>query len=87
MPKLSVPEGARGLTLVGSSGQEVETPRLIMLPQMPCVVDAPTRKHKPRHWMFLGVVSPGTVTVTLGLQGAPLGRRDVTGPVESQSPV
>ncbi len=53
---------------------------------MPCVVDVPVRKQRPRHWMFRGVVSPGTVVVIEGLQGMPSARREVTTPVESQSP-
>lgn len=85
--RLSVPAGARGRTFVGSSGQAVETAEFRRLPQMPCVMLVPVRKQIPRHWMFRGFVSPGTVTVIDGLHGAPSARRVVTTPVVPHAPV
>lgn len=61
--------------------------RSMKLPQMPCVAVSLTVKHRPRHWMFCGVVEPGTVVVTVGLHGAPSGRRAATNAEVPQSPV
>lgn len=58
-----------------------------MLPQIPCVEVLSARKQIPRHWTLRGLVSPGTVTVIVGLHGDPSAKRDVTTPVVPQSPV
>lgn len=86
-PRLSAPGGASGEMVAGVSGHVVVVARFTRLPQMPCVAVLLTVKQIPRHWVFRGVVSPGTMVVRVGLHGNPSARRELTNPCESQSPV
>lgn len=70
------------------SGQAVVCARLMRLPQIPCVVlVCEMRKHAPRHWVLRGVVSPGGVSVIVGLQGEPSARRERFAGEGPQKPV